>query len=90
MRVLTRAVLREAGVQTLIYAAAYLGLIAVGVAAPLLKQGAPLGAVLGFLPGNLLLISILALPLAFVTALLSTIGRMREDDMDLHGWHRSV
>jgi lipopolysaccharide export LptBFGC system permease protein LptF len=79
MRVLDRSCLREAGINFLFYGASYLGLIAVVICAPLLKQGAPLGAVLGFLPDNLLFISMLALPLAMVTAQLTTIGRMRED-----------
>ncbi len=79
MRVLDRSCLREAGINFLFYGASYLGLISVVICAPLLKQGAPLGAVLGFLPDNLLFVSMLALPLAMVTAQLTTIGRMRED-----------
>jgi lipopolysaccharide export LptBFGC system permease protein LptF len=79
MQVLNRACLRECAVNFAFYACAYLALIAVVICAPLLKQGAPLGAVLGFLPDNLLFISMLALPLALVTALLATVGRMRED-----------
>lgn len=79
MRVLDRACLRESGINFVFYAATYLGLITVLLSAPLLKQGAPLGAVLAFLPDNLLFISLLALPLALVTAILATLGRMRED-----------
>src|SRR4051812_33052735 len=79
MQVLNRACLRECAINFAFYAAAYLALISVVICAPLLKQGAPLGAVLGFLPDNLLFISMLALPLALVTALLATVGRMRED-----------
>lgn len=79
MRVLQRACLRESGTNFLFYGTAYLGLISVVICAPLLKQGAPLSAVLGFLPDNLIFISMLALPLALVTSLLATVGRMRED-----------
>ena len=79
MRVLDRACLKESGINFLFYGLGYLGLIAVLICAPLLKQGAPLLAVLGFLPDNLMFISMLALPLAMVTAILATIGRMRED-----------
>lgn len=79
MRVLTRACLREATGHFLFYGSVYLALIAVAVATPLLKQGAPLMAVIAFLPDQLLLISVLALPLALVTALLATVGRMREE-----------
>jgi lipopolysaccharide export LptBFGC system permease protein LptF len=79
MTVLSRSCLREAGANFLFYASAYLGLIALMFCVPLLKQGAPLMAVLAFLPENLVIISMLALPLAMVTALLSTVGRMRED-----------
>jgi lipopolysaccharide export LptBFGC system permease protein LptF len=79
MRVLDRSCLRESALNFLFYGSAYLALITLVVCAPLLKQGAPLSAVLAFLPDNLLFISMLALPLAMVTALLATIGRMRED-----------
>ncbi|MBA2481097.1 MAG: LptF/LptG family permease [Planctomycetes bacterium] len=79
MRVLDRSCLREAGINFLFYGASYLALISVVICAPLLKQGAPLSAVLRFLPDNLMFISMLALPLAMVTAQLTTIGRMRED-----------
>jgi lipopolysaccharide export LptBFGC system permease protein LptF len=79
MRVLDRACLVESGINFLLYGVGYLALIAVLLCAPLLKQGAPLLAVLAFLPDNLMFISMLALPLAMVTALLATIGRMRED-----------
>jgi lipopolysaccharide export LptBFGC system permease protein LptF len=79
MRVLDRHCLRESSINFGFYSAAYLALVSVLVCAPLLKQGAPLGAVLQFLPDNLLFISMLALPLAMVTAFLATVGRMRED-----------
>ncbi len=79
MRVLPRSCLKEAGAHVLFYAACYLGMIAAVVATPLLKQGAPPEAVAVFLGDQLLLLSLLALPLAFVTGLLTTIGRMRED-----------
>lgn len=79
MRVLQRTVLRETLLLGGFYGAAFLGLIVAGVATPLLKQGAPIGAVIGFLPDQLLLLSIVALPLAMVTAFLAVIGRMRED-----------
>jgi lipopolysaccharide export LptBFGC system permease protein LptF len=79
MRVLDRACLKEAGLNFVFYGLGYLGLIAVLLCAPLLKQGAPLLAVLSFLPDNLMFISMLSLPLAMVTAMLATIGRMRED-----------
>lgn len=79
MRVLPRTVLREVLQLTAFYAAVYLGLILVGAAAPLLKQGAPIMAVLGFLPQQAVLLGMLALPLAMVTAFLACLGRMRED-----------
>jgi lipopolysaccharide export LptBFGC system permease protein LptF len=79
MRVLPRTVLREILLLAGFYAAVFLGLILAGAAAPLIKQGAPLGAVLAFLPAQALLLGMLALPLAMVTAFLSCIGRMRED-----------
>ena len=79
MTVLSRACLKEAGTNFLFYSTTYLGLIALMFCIPLLKQGAPLLAVLEFLPENLAIISMLALPLAMVTALLGTVGRMRED-----------
>lgn len=79
MRVLPRTVLREALLLAAFYAAVFLGLILVGAAAPLLKQGAPIGAVLAFLPEQALFLGMIALPLAMVTAFLACIGRMRED-----------
>jgi len=79
MRVLPRTCLREAGIQFLFYAVCYLGLLALALAAPLLKQGAPPGPLGWFLLDQIVLLSLFALPLAFVTALLATIGRMRED-----------
>jgi len=79
MRVLPRTVLREVLLLAGFYAAVFLGLILAGAAAPLLKQGAPLGAVLAFLPEQAVLLAMLALPLAMVTAFLACIGRMRED-----------
>ncbi len=79
MRVLPRTVLREVLLLVAFYAAVYLGLILAGAAAPMLKQGAPLAAVIGFLPQQALLLGMLAVPLAMVTAFLACIGRMRED-----------
>jgi len=79
MRVLPRTVLREVLTLAGFYSAVYLGLILAGAAAPLLKQGAPLMAILGFLPQQALLLGMLVLPLAMVTAVLACIGRMRED-----------
>lgn len=79
IRVLDRACLREGVINFAFYGVGYLGLIAVLVCVPLLKQGAPPLSVLAFLPDQLMFISMLALPLAMVTALLATIGRMRED-----------
>ena len=70
---------RNQALNFLFYGVGYQALIAVMMCAPMLKQGAPLLAVLAFLPDNLMFISMLALPLAMVTALLATIGRMRED-----------
>ena len=54
MRVLDRACLKESGINFVFYGLGYLGLIAVLISAPMLKQGAPLMAVLGFLPDNLM------------------------------------
>ncbi len=71
--------MREGSVNFLFYGLGYLALISVLVCVPMIKQGAPPLAVLAFLPDNLLFISMLALPLALVTAILATIGRMRED-----------
>jgi lipopolysaccharide export LptBFGC system permease protein LptF len=79
MRVLPRTVLREVLLLAGFYAAVFLGLILAGAAAPLIKQGAPLGAVLAFLPQQAVLLGMLALPLAMVTSFLACIGRMRED-----------
>ncbi|MBN8525061.1 MAG: LptF/LptG family permease [Planctomycetes bacterium] len=79
MRVLPRTVLKEVLLLGSFYAAVYLGLILAGAAMPLIKQGAPIGAVLAFIPEQALLLSLLALPLAMVTAFLACIGRMRED-----------
>lgn len=79
MRVLPRTVLKEVLLLGAFYAAVYLGLILAGAAMPLIKQGAPIGAVLAFIPEQALLLSMLALPLAMVTAFLACIGRMRED-----------
>ncbi|MEK7414967.1 MAG: LptF/LptG family permease, partial [Planctomycetota bacterium] len=79
MRVLQRAVLRETILLGGFYAAVYLALIVVGVASPMIKQGAPILSVLAFIPEQTLLLSMLALPLAMVTAFLGVIGRMRED-----------
>jgi lipopolysaccharide export LptBFGC system permease protein LptF len=79
MRVLKRTVLREVLLLGGFYGVCYLGLIAVGAAMPLIKQGAPIDGVLAFIPEQLLLFSIIALPLAMVTAFLACIGRMRED-----------
>lgn len=79
MRVLVRACLWEAGRWFALYAAGYLLLIAVAFAAPLVSRGAPLDAVLLFLPNQMAFFSVIALPLALVTALLATVGRMREE-----------
>jgi lipopolysaccharide export LptBFGC system permease protein LptF len=79
MRVLSRAVLTEVGTQFAFFAAVFIALIALGVATPLVKQGAPVEAVAGFLVDQSALFSMLALPLALVTAVLTTIGRMREE-----------
>lgn len=79
MRVLPRTVLKEVLLLGAFYAAVYLGLILAGAAMPLIKQGAPIGAVLAFIPEQALLLGMLALPLAMVTAFLACIGRMRED-----------
>ncbi len=78
MRVLPRTVLKETLLLGAFYAAVFLGLILVGTAAPLIKQGAPVGAVLAFLPEQSLMLGMLALPLAMVTAVLASLGRMRE------------
>ncbi len=79
MRVLARTVLGEVLLLWTAFTALYMGVILAGVAVPLLKQGAPFLAVLAFLPEQGLLLSLLALPLALVTALLACLGRMRED-----------
>jgi len=79
MRVLPRTVLRETLLLSAFYAAVFLGLILVGAAAPLIKQGAPILAVLAFIPEQALLLGMLASPLGMVTAFLACIGRMRED-----------
>ncbi|MCX8039768.1 MAG: LptF/LptG family permease [Planctomycetota bacterium] len=79
MRLLDRIVLGEALRQTAFFALVFLGLILVAAATPLLKQGAPPLAVLAFLPRQAALFALLALPLAMVTAILATLGRMRED-----------
>jgi lipopolysaccharide export LptBFGC system permease protein LptF len=62
-----------------VYAAAFLGLISIAVAVPLVRGGAPLWDVLLFLPNQLAFPATLAIPLALVTATLATIGRLRED-----------
>lgn len=79
MRVLKRTVLREILLLSGFYGACFLALISVGAAMPLIKQGAPIDGVLAFIPEQMLLFSIIALPLAMVTAFLACIGRMRED-----------
>lgn len=79
LTLLDRTVLREAAWLTALYSIAFLGLISVAVAVPLVRGGAPLWDVIVFLPNQLAFPATLALPLALITATLSTLGRMRED-----------
>lgn len=76
---LTRRCVGECLRQLAFYLAAYLALISIAVTAPLIRGGAPLGAVIAFLPDQMALPATLALPLALVTAILVTLGRMRDD-----------
>lgn len=76
---LGRSCLRDAGRLLAFFALTYLGLISLAISAPLVRAGAPLGDILALLPDQLALPATLALPLALATALLATLGRMRED-----------
>ena len=74
-----RVIIGEVCKLLLIYSVGFLILFAVAIAAPLVNRGAPLLDVLLFLPNQLVFPAILAVPLALITALLSTLARMRED-----------
>lgn len=78
-RLLTRRCVGDCLRQAAFFLAAYLALISIAMTAPLIRGGAPLGAVIAFLPDQMALPATLALPLALVTGILVTIGRMRED-----------
>jgi len=78
-RLLTRRCLFESARLLAFYAAVLLALVSIAVIGPLVEGGAPLGAVLLSLPEQLVFPATLILPLALVTALLATVGRMRED-----------
>ncbi|TVR12552.1 MAG: LptF/LptG family permease [Planctomycetota bacterium] len=74
-----RVIIREVLKLLLIYSGGFLVLFAIAISAPLVNRGAPLWDVLLFLPNQLVFPAILAIPLALITALLSTLARMRED-----------
>ncbi|MDA3959335.1 MAG: LptF/LptG family permease [Planctomycetota bacterium] len=76
---LTRRCLLECLRLSSFYLAAYLVLIIIAVAAPLIRSGAPVGDVIAFLPDQIALPGSVALPLALVTGILAALGRMRED-----------
>ena len=78
-RLLTRHSLLESLKLLGFYLGCYLVLISVAVTAPLIRGGAPVVDVIAFLPDQMALPGTLALPLALVTALLATVGRMRDD-----------
>lgn len=79
MRILSRSALSEAARLFIFYVLAYSLLTTLAVSAPLLHKGAPFSAVLYFIPFQLLYTAPILVPLALCTAVLSQIGRMRED-----------
>ncbi|MHC5067629.1 MAG: LptF/LptG family permease [Planctomycetota bacterium] len=76
---LTRQIAWDASRLFAFYAVAFIALIAIALAAPLVRGGAPLGDVLVFLPNLLAMPATLCLPLAMITSVLATLGRMRDD-----------
>ncbi len=76
---LTRRVLRETTGAFLFYLGAYLALVAVALAGTTLREGAPLVPVLLSLPDQLALPALISIPLALVTAVVVSLGRMRQD-----------
>ena len=79
MRVLDRQVLGETARLFVFYALGYLALVSLAAGGRLVNGGAPLLDVLVTLPDQLAFPATLALPLALVTAIINTLGRMRED-----------
>lgn len=79
MQILSRTCLYEATRLFIFYMVSYSLLTSLAVCTPLLHKGAPLSAVLAFIPFQLLYTSPTLVPLALCTAILSIIGRMRED-----------
>lgn len=79
MRILSRTCLGEATRLFFFYLSAYALLTALAVSTPLLHKGAPFSAVIGFIPYQLLYTAPFLVPLALCTAILSCLGRMRED-----------
>ena len=79
MRILSRTSLGEATRLFFFYLSAYALLTALAVSTPLLHKGAPFSAVIGFIPYQLLYTAPFLVPLALCTAVLSCLGRMREE-----------
>ena len=79
MRKLSRYCLAEASKLMCFYGSIYLALFATAFAGRFLRDGAPFVDVVLALPAQMALPLTLALPLAMITAMIGTIGRMRED-----------
>ena len=79
LTLLDRVIIREIAGLMLVYAVGFLGLIAIAITVPLIRSGAPLWDVLLFIPNQLAFPATLVIPLALLSAVLSTISRLRED-----------
>ena len=79
LTLLDRVIIREVAGLMLVYAVGFLALIAIAITVPLVRGGAPLLDVLAFIPNQLAFPATLVIPLALLSAILSTISRLRED-----------
>lgn len=79
MSLLFRRCLIEGSGLWLVYAFSYLAVTVVAIAAPLIVRGAAPIDVASVLPGQMGLGATMAIPLALVSSVIGTIGRMRED-----------
>jgi lipopolysaccharide export LptBFGC system permease protein LptF len=76
---LDRLVLGEAARLTLLYTLGLQALLLLPLAIPLLREGAPLGALLTLAPLQAAFLAPITLPLGLVAAIVATLTRIRED-----------
>ncbi|NRA38046.1 MAG: LptF/LptG family permease, partial [Planctomycetes bacterium] len=94
MRILTRTCIAETLRLFVFYALAFSLLVSIAVSAPLLHKGAPVSAVLSFIPLQLIYTCPYLIPLALCTAILNVFGRMDDDGelialraVGISAWH---